>query len=54
MIGNDQWSQKLVHDQLAVKLHLIPKLSADPIGVHFIGFAVYPHIKRAYVSVIAE
>jgi hypothetical protein len=54
MIGNYKWAQKIVHNQLAVKLHLITKLSADPIGVHFIGFSMYPYIKRADVSVIAE
>jgi hypothetical protein len=54
MIGNYKRAQKIVYNQLAVKLHLIPKLSADPVGVYFIGFAVYTHIKRADVSVIAE
>jgi hypothetical protein len=38
----------------AVKLHLITKLSADPVGINLIGFSVYTHIKRSYVSVIAE
>jgi hypothetical protein len=54
MICDKNWLQKVVYDQFAVEVHLVPELAADPVGIHLIGFSLDSYIKWFDVSIVTK
>jgi hypothetical protein len=54
MIGDQERFQAIVDNQFAVKINLVCKLAANPVGIHLVGFSCDSHIKRADMPIITE